>query len=45
MGDMILLAGLAAAVFFAVRTLKNNKKKGSACCGNCAGCKGGCCRY
>ena len=39
MGDMILLAVLGVCVFFAVRSLLRNKKKGG-CCGNCAGCKG-----
>lgn len=42
MGDIIMLAGLAVSVFFAVRSLKNNKKKGGACCGNCSRCSGGC---
>lgn len=45
MGDIIILGGLAIAVFIAVRSLKNNKKKGGACCGNCAGCGSGCHRY
>ena len=40
MGDIIMLIGLGICVFCAVRTLKNNKKKGG-CCGNCAKC-GGC---
>ena len=39
MGDIILLAVLAACVFFAVRALKRNKKKGC-CSGNCASCRG-----
>lgn len=42
MGDIIILAGLAVCVFFAVRALKRNTKKGGVCCSNCARCKDGC---
>ena len=45
MGDVIMLAGLAIAVYYAVRSLKNKKKTGGVCCGNCARCKDGCHRY
>ena len=43
MGDIIMLAGLAVCVFFAVRALRKSKKTGRSCGGNCASC-GGCCR-
>lgn len=42
MGDIIMLAGLAVCVFFAVRALRKGKKGCGSCSGNCASCGGGC---
>lgn len=43
MGTVVVLAVLAAAVFFAARSLiKGRKGKGSSCGGDCGSC--GCCR-
>ncbi len=39
-GDLVIIALLAVAVFFAVRSIRKTKKKGG-CTGNCASC--GCC--
>lgn len=39
MGDIVMLVGLTVSVFCAVRSLKNQKKKGG-CCGNCSKCSG-----
>lgn len=38
--DLLLLAALGACVFFALRKILRDKKRGK-CCGSCAGC-GGC---
>lgn len=38
-GDYIILAVIAAAVFFAVRSLVRQKKRGGCGCG-CSGCSG-----
>ena len=39
MGNIIVIAALAAAVWLAVRSLRKNKKKGG-CSGNCGSCRG-----
>ena len=43
MGDIIVLAVLAAVVLWAVAKLRRDKRKGGCCgnCGSCAGCGGG----
>ena len=43
MGDIIVLAVLAAVVLWAVVKLRKDKRKGG-CCGNCSGCDRGCSR-
>ncbi len=41
MGTFIVLAGLSAAVFFAVRSIVREKKQGGAGCGgDCSHCRG-----
>ena len=44
-GDLIVLAVIGLAVFLAVRTLRNDRKKGG--CAGCSGCSGHCgsCKY
>ena len=41
MGDIIVLAVLAAVVILAVAKLRKDKRKGG-CCGNCSGSDRGC---
>ena len=41
MGDILVLAVLAAAAGLAIAKLRKDKKKGG-CCGNCSGCDRGC---
>ena len=36
--DVLLLAAIAAACFFAARKIHRDKKHGRSCCGNCTGC-------
>ena len=36
--DILLLAGLAAAVLLALRGLIRRRRQGKGCCGGCAGC-------
>ena len=43
MGDIIVLAVLAAVAIWAVAKLRKDKRKGG-CCGNCCGCDRGCSR-
>lgn len=44
-GDVIILAVIGVAVFFAIRSLRKDHKKGG--CTGCSGCSGGCgsCKY
>ena len=44
MGDIIILAALAAVVALAVRALVKQRRKGgcAGCSGGCAGCSGRC---
>ena len=39
--EIAIIAGLAAAVFFALRHMIGRKKSGCSCCGDCGSC-GGC---
>ena len=43
--DIIVIALVAAALFFCIRTIVRRKKSGASSCGcgcGCAGCGGGC---
>ena len=44
-GDVIILAVIGLAVFFAVRVMRKDRKKGG--CAGCSGCSGHCgsCKY
>ena len=45
MGDLLVLAVIGLAVFFAARTLRKDRKQGG--CAGCSGCGGNCgsCKY
>ena len=44
-GDVIILAVIGLAVFFAIRVMRKDSKKGG--CAGCSGCSGQCgsCKY
>ena len=45
MGELLVIAAIAGAVFLAVRSMWRDYKSGKSCCGgSCAGCSGcSCC--
>ena len=45
MGELIVIAAIAGAVFLAIRSMWRDHKSGKSCCGgSCSGCSGcSCC--